>query len=141
GREAHDTLEGHHPAVDDRQAGGDATRLDILAVVAADACTASEIQCETAPAQREMASLGLESAYNVIVVISQIRISRSVHVRLSTTGVANSFRCLSSRHAECGRARTPGRPRDALGSRSAQQACRFNSRCPGIGPRRPVWDA
>src|SRR5260370_39422284 len=34
-----------------------------------------------------------------------------------------------------------GRPRDALGSRSAQQACRFNSRCPGIGPRRSAWDA
>jgi len=34
-----------------------------------------------------------------------------------------------------------GRPQDALGSRSAQQACRFNSRYLDIGPRRPACDA
>jgi hypothetical protein len=55
-----------------------------------------------------MASLGLESACNVIAVIPQICISRSVHVRLSRTGVANSFRGLSSRHGDYGRPRTSG---------------------------------
>jgi hypothetical protein len=36
-REAHDVLEGHHPAVDDRQARGDATGFDLLAVIPAQA--------------------------------------------------------------------------------------------------------
>jgi hypothetical protein len=35
--EACDVFEGHHPAVNDRQAGGDAVGLDLLAVVAAEA--------------------------------------------------------------------------------------------------------
>ena len=34
---AHDVFEGDHPAVDDRQIGGDATGFDRLAVVAAEA--------------------------------------------------------------------------------------------------------
>ena len=36
-REAHDVLEGDHPAVDDRQAGGDATGFDLLTFVPAEA--------------------------------------------------------------------------------------------------------
>jgi hypothetical protein len=35
--EAHDVFEGDQPAVDDRQAGGDATGFDLLAVVPAEA--------------------------------------------------------------------------------------------------------
>ena len=66
----------------------------MLAVVAAEAGTASEVQDETAAVHREMASLGPESASDVIAIIPQIWISRSVHVRLSMTGVANSFRGL-----------------------------------------------
>jgi len=62
----HDVFEGNHPAVDDRQAGRDATRLDMFAVIAAEAGTASEVQNEPAAAHREMASLGLESACDVI---------------------------------------------------------------------------
>src|SRR5262249_13254686 len=93
-RKARDIFEDHHPAVDDRQAGGNAGRLDMFAVVAAEASAASKPQDEPTTTHREMASLGLESARNVIAVIPQICISRSVHVRLSTTGVANSFRGL-----------------------------------------------
>jgi hypothetical protein len=36
-REAHDVLESDHPAVDDWQAGGDATGFHLLAVVPAEA--------------------------------------------------------------------------------------------------------
>jgi hypothetical protein len=38
----HDVLECDHPAVDDRQAGGNAGRLDMFAVVAAEAGAASK---------------------------------------------------------------------------------------------------
>src|SRR5262249_49199706 len=74
---------GDHPAVDDRQAGGNAARLDMFAVVAAEAGAASKPQDEPTTTHREMAAFGLESACNVIAVIPQIWISRFSHVRLS----------------------------------------------------------
>ena len=40
----------------------------------------------------------------------------------------------SARHGNCGRPRTPGRPQDALGSRPAQQAYRFDSPSPRHRP-------
>ena len=121
--------------VDDRQACGDAAPLDLLAVAVAEAGGASAVHCCGPPSDGLPRSGG--HLQDVIAAIPQICISRSVHVRLSTTGVANSFRgpVIPSR-----RMRPPsnfGRPRDALGSRSAQQACRFNSRCPDIGPAGP----
>jgi hypothetical protein len=45
-READDVFEGHHPAVDDRQAGGDAACLEGLAVVAAETSAAPELKCK-----------------------------------------------------------------------------------------------
>ncbi len=93
-RETHDIFEGHHAAVDDRQAGGDAASLEMFAVVAAETAPASKSKDEAAAADRKIASLGLKSAFNVIAVILQNCFSRSVHVRLSTTGAANGFRRL-----------------------------------------------
>jgi hypothetical protein len=93
-RKAHDFFEGHHPAVDDWQASGNAAHLDMLAVVAAEVSAASESQNVAPTADREMATFGLESACNVIAVILQTRTSRFVHARLSTTGATNGFRGL-----------------------------------------------
>jgi hypothetical protein len=49
--EAHDVFEGDHPAVDDGQAAGYATSLDLLAVVAAKVRAARVVQDETAVMQ------------------------------------------------------------------------------------------
>src|SRR5712671_3884015 len=86
------------------------------------------------------------------------RLRSAARWRCSRRNVAGSYRptCACSypddrRHEWLSRLQNPsrrmrppsnfGRPRDALGSRSAQRACRVNSRCPGIGPRRPACDA
>ncbi len=45
-REAHDVFEGHHPAVDDRQAGRDAACLEGFAVVAAETSAAPIVECK-----------------------------------------------------------------------------------------------
>jgi len=49
--EAHDVFEGDQPAVDHRQAGGDAASLDLFAVVAAEAGAARVVERETAATQ------------------------------------------------------------------------------------------
>jgi predicted nicotinamide N-methyase len=67
--EAYDVFEGHHPAVDDRQAGGDAAGLDLLAVVAAAAGAARVIEREAAATDREMTAVGAKRARDVFTVI------------------------------------------------------------------------
>src|SRR6266853_2697668 len=85
-REAHDVFEGHHPAVDDWQAGGDAARFKRLAVVAAETSAAPEIECEAPTADREMAAFGSKGTADVIAVMLQDRIVRFAHVRIPMTG-------------------------------------------------------
>jgi hypothetical protein len=67
--EAHDVFERDHPAVDDRQARGDATGFDLLAVISAQAratrivenkatilCRALQTQSVFSPAARPLAA-------------------------------------------------------------------------------------
>ena len=92
--EVHDIFEADHPAVDDRQAGSNAARLDMFAVVAAEAAPASKPQHEATTADREMAAFGPEGTRDVLAVILQIHIVGLAHIRIPVTGAANSFRGL-----------------------------------------------
>src|SRR6266849_6754559 len=106
--EAHDIFEGEHPAVDDRQAGGDAACLDGLTVVAAEAGAARVVQSETTTTDREMAAFGPQRTADVVAVILQTRIVGFAHVRIPMTGATNGFRSYQTRHGEYGRPRTLG---------------------------------
>ena len=93
-REAHDVLEGDHPAVDDWQAGGDATGFDLLAVISAQSRATRIVENKATTTDREMAAFGAECAGNIFVVIPQRRIVGFVHRRISMTGAADRFRSL-----------------------------------------------
>src|SRR5579863_6680527 len=54
-----------HPAIDDRQAGGDAGGLYGLAVVAAEMRTLPKIKAEAAAADRQVAARGGEGSSNI----------------------------------------------------------------------------
>jgi hypothetical protein len=73
-REAHDVFEGNHPAVDDRQAGGNAARLDGLTVVTEEPGAARVGQSESATADRKMAAFGLQRTGDVVAAMLQDRI-------------------------------------------------------------------
>jgi hypothetical protein len=107
-READDIFEGHHPAVDDRQARRDAACLEGLAVVAAETRAAPEMKCKAPTADREMAAFGLQRAGDAIAVTLQDRIVQFAHVHIPMTGATNDFRGLSTRHGGYGRPRTSG---------------------------------
>ncbi len=139
--EAHDVFEGHHPAIDNRQAGGDAACLEGLAVVATETSAAPEMECEAPTADREMAAFGPQGIRDVVTVMLQDRIAGFVHIPIPMRGGANGFRDLSIRHGEYGRPRTSG------GRRTRWDRVRLNRLAgsipvvPDIGPRRPAWDA
>src|ERR1700732_4642821 len=88
-RESSNGRELYSPAVDDRETGSDAGRLDRLAVIAIEMRAAAEVETEGAAPDREVAAVGGERPGDVSVVVLCIRAIGFVHRRYSVTSSRN----------------------------------------------------